>query len=293
MLTIVAATGRCTDVVIDPATSALVSWASTASEDTLEIVVTRLDGHVSQPLPYVAFERERRTSLNTFDAVARIETDVISADTDIAAISVRSRHPLARVAVSTPSHAHRNGEAPRFHVPYEMNVPERSQYLPDFPDERGWCAPAAIAMLLATSGVDRSVDEVARAIYDSAYKGTGNWAFAVAYAGSQGLLGVAAYLRDLHAIERFLAARIPIALSVAWGHGELPGAPLDASAGHLLVARGFDAHGDPIVNDPAQPLVRHVYPRAAFERCWLEHGAVALIVTPPDVLDTVVDCANA
>ena len=51
------------------------------------------------------------------------------------------------------------------------------------------------------------------------------------------------------------------------------------------MVRGFDRDGDVIVNDPAQPAVRHVYPRAAFARCWLDHGGVALLVAPAERID--------
>ncbi len=144
-----------------------------------------------------------------------------------------------------------------------------------------------------TFGVTASVDAVAAAIYDRAYKGTGNWAFAVAYAGAAGLAGAAAYLRDLVNVERFIAAGLPLALSMSWRAGALPGAPLERSDGHILVVRGFDTDGDVIVNDPAQPAVRHVYERAAFARAWLDHGGVALLVAPPERIDDLLRCANA
>ena len=172
-------------------------------------------------------------------------------------------------------------------------MPLRSQYVDAFPAERGWCTAASIAMLAGTFGVPASVDEVAAAIYDSAYKGTGNWTFAAAYAGAAGLAGAAAYLRDLVNVERFVAAGLPLALSISWNEGSLPGAPLGHSDGHILVVRGFDANGDVIVNDPAQPAVRHVYERAAFARAWLDHGGVALLLAPPERIDDLLRCANA
>lgn len=292
MLTIVAADDCSTIVAVDPATRALVSWNTRAPSDTLELVVTRLDGHRSHALPYVTFERPRRASLNTFDAVARLETDIVGADVPIATIAVHTHHPLDRIAVSTPVHAPPGGGATVVRRPCELNVPARSQYDPRHPDERGWCAPASIAMLLAANGTERTVDEVAAGVYDATYKGTGNWTFCVAYAGALGLLGAAMYLRDLAQVEAFLAARMPLAVSIAWAADALPGAPLEASAGHVLVVRGIDAAGDVIVNDPAQPDVRHVYPRAAFERCWLAHGGVALVIAPADRTASVIACAN-
>jgi hypothetical protein len=82
-------------------------------------------------------------------------------------------------------------------------------------------------------------------------------------------------------------------VSISWSGDALPGAPLDHSDGHILVVRGFDARGDVIANDPAQPAIRHVYERAAFARCWLDHGGVALLVAPPGRVEDLLRCANA
>lgn len=271
---------------------AIVTWNTLAPADTLELVVHRADGRSSLALPYAAFDERRRASLGGFDDVAKIETDVVSAVRPIVAIDVISQHPLSRIGVSTPpsrdEHVHAHGYMPAT----TLDLPELSQYSSDYPGERGWCTPAAIAMLLATWGMLRDVPRVAAAIYDDAYHGTGNWAFAVAYAGALGFAGTAAYLRSMATVEAFIATGIPVALSIAWAPGELPGAPLPASDGHLVVVRGFDDVGDPIANDPAQPEVRHVYPRAAFERAWLDHGGVALIVAPATRLDDVLHGAN-
>jgi hypothetical protein len=171
-------------------------------------------------------------------------------------------------------------------------VPPLSQYVDAHPDERGWCTPASIAMLLGAHGVDRDVAGVAQAIYDRSYHGTGNWTFAVAIAAAHGLFGVAAYLRDGSSIDALLAAGFPFAASIAWSAGSLPGAPLAASDGHLVVVRGRTPRGDIIANDPAQPAIRVVYARDAFERAWLGHGGVALLVAPPERIDDLVRCAN-
>lgn len=293
MLNVVPATGLLTDLRVLPATRAIVSWNTAEAIDALELTVHRLDGRSSRPLPYVAFEAERRASLDGFDDVAAIVTDVVRAPAEIVALDVRSRRPLARVAASTPPL-----EPPRSGVPTtaarrELDVPELSQYVPAFPEQRGWCCPASVAMLVGAWRATPAVADVAAGVFDRAYNGTGNWAFAVAFAGTCGLAGAAAYLRDLVNVEAFIAAGLPLAVSIAWSGDALPGAPLERSEGHVLVVRGFDPHGDVIVNDPAQPAVRHVYPRAAFARCWLDHGGVALLVAPPGRLDDVLRCANA
>jgi hypothetical protein len=293
VLTIIEPDGCETRLTVLPATRAILSWNARAPVDTLEVTVHTRSGRSSRALPYVAFEAAHRASLDGFDDVARISTDVVHAGDAIVALDVRSQQPLARVAASTPPDAPARDAAPAAAARRELAVPERSQYVPQAAEERGWCVPASIAMLLESWGVAATVDDVAAAVYDRAYGGTGNWAFAVAYAGTRGLAGAAAYLRDLANVECFIARGLPLAASIAWDGDALPGAPLARSAGHVLVVRGFDARGDVIVNDPAQPAVRHVYPRAAFARCWLEHGGVALLVAPPDRLDDLLACANA
>jgi hypothetical protein len=291
MLDLVPATGLVTELRVLPATRAIVSWNTVQTTDTLELTVHALDGRRSRPLPYVVFEPGARASLDGFDDVAAIETDVVRAPAEIVALEVRSHQPLTRVAASTPP-----ADPPRTREPgnaRELEVPECSQYVAAFPAERGWCAPASMAMLIGTWGKVPAVADVAAAVFDRAYQGTGNWSFAVAYAGGCGLAGAAAYLRDLTSVEAFIAAGLPLAVSISWSGDALPGAPLDRSAGHILVVRGFDARGDVIVNDPAQPAVRHVYARDAFARCWLDHGGVALLVAPPERVEDLLRCANA
>lgn len=293
MLNVVAVTGLVTELRVLPATRAIVSWNTQEVVDTLELTVDTADGRRSRPLPYVAFEDGRRASLDGFDDIVAIETDIVRAPTKIVAVEVRSHRPLARVAASTPPLAAPRADTPASDACRELAVPEHSQYVAGFPGERGWCAPASVAMLTGAWGIAPGVAEVAAGVFDRAYNGTGNWAFAVAYAGACGLAGAAAYLRDLVNVERFIAAGLPLAVSIAWSGGALPGAPLDRSDGHVLVVRGFDAYGNVIVNDPAQPAVRHVYERAAFARCWLDHGGVALLVAPPERVDDLLRCANA
>ncbi len=52
-----------------------------------------------------------------------------------------------------------------------------------------------------------------------------------------------------------------------------------------MVLVGFDAQGNPVLNDPAAPTdagVRRSYSRAAFERLWLSHsGGLAYLISKP------------
>jgi len=156
---------------------------------------------------------------------------------------------------------------------------------------QAWCSPTSVAMVLDSwgSGPTRRqhgwvpnghrnpwVDHAARMSYDHGYRGTGNWSFSAAYAGTFGLDAFVARLRSLRAAERYIAAGIPLVLSIAFGPGELDGSPLSSTNGHLLVLRGFTSRGQPIVNDPAAAHnsgVRRVYKRGQLEDAWLTASA--------------------
>jgi hypothetical protein len=167
-----------------------------------------------------------------------------------------------------------------------VDVPGRSQML--YPDGgEVWCSPTSVAMILAGHGVNVTVPQAARGTFDRAYDGTGNWPFNAAYAGALGMRAFVTRLPSLAQAERYTAAGVPLAVSLGWKKGELPGAPLASSDGHLMVLVGFDAQGNPVLNDPAAATdagVRRSYPRAAFERQWLTYsGGLSYVIAPPGV----------
>ena len=274
---------------MQPATSAVVSWNSRAESGRIELAVYRADGQVSRWLPYVAFEAARRESLCGADDVARIATDIVESAVPITAIEVRSDAVLEAIAISTP--VHRRSSQPAT-VRTTLDVPPLSQYLAAHPDERGWCSPASLAMLLAYWGKPHDIPTIARAVYDQRYRGSGNWAFNMAYAGRLGLRAALVHLAGLDHAAGFIAAGIPLALSFSWSAGDLPGAPLDHSDGHLAVLRGFTRHGHPQFNDPAQADVVTTYDRKALERVWQAHGGAAFATVPLERSSELVRLAN-
>lgn len=165
-----------------------------------------------------------------------------------------------------------------------LNVPARSQMV--FAAGEGWCSPTSVSMVLAFWGKNVSVPEAAAGTLDRVYQGTGNWAFNAAYAGSLGFTAYATRFAGLADIERHIVAGLPVVLSLGWKEGELPGAPIPKSSGHLIVAVGFDARGNVVVNDPAgksDAEVRRTYDRAALEKLWLTHsGGTAYVIVPPE-----------
>jgi hypothetical protein len=277
-------------VRLGPTREAIVSWNTLAADGAIELRAGAHDGRTSRWLPYVAFSSGRRASLDGADTFVRIDTDVVRASVDLVTLGARSRGPLEALFISTPDYG-----APSSIVALpalELDVPPYSQFDPAYPQERGWCAPASLAMLLAYRSYPLDVPVVAREVFDARYGGTGNWALNVAFAGMLGFRAAVIHLRELAHAHAFLADDIPLALSLAWRDGELPGAPLPASGGHLVVLRGIDGNGDALVNDPAQPGVRVVYPRGAFERLWLAHGGIAFAVAPKPLAATLLHLAN-
>ncbi|SEC41432.1 Peptidase_C39 like family protein [Nocardioides exalbidus] len=158
-----------------------------------------------------------------------------------------------------------------------------------------WCSATSTAMVLGYYGispaptgiapghVDAVVDHTAKMVYDHGYRGTGNWAFNTAYAAT--LVAGDSYvtrMSGLREAEDYIAAGVPLVASIAFGRGQLTGAPIAASNGHLLVIVGFEADGDVVVNDPAGATnadVRRVYDRAEFERIWIAaSGGTAYVI---------------
>jgi len=174
-----------------------------------------------------------------------------------------------------------------------LAVPRYSQmiHLGENPEYGGggeaWCSPTSLAMVLAYYGrlpaastyawvpssyAQRWVNGIARSVFDHTYDGTGNWPFNMAYAGTRVSGAFVTRLTDLRMAERFIRVGIPLIVSIRFARGQLTGAPISSTDGHLLVLTGFTAAGNPIVNDPAAPsskTVRRTYNRAQFERAWL------------------------
>jgi hypothetical protein len=277
-------------VRLGPTREAIVSWNARALEGTLELRVNAADGRTSAWLPYVHYTEARRASLGGRDTFVRIETDRVLADVDIVSLGIRATGDVDAVFVSTADYG---APSPIVALPaLDLAVPALSQYARAYPSERGWCAPASLAMLLAYRGYPLDVPVVAREVFDAAYGGTGNWTFNTAFAATLGFRAAVLHLRDLGHAHAFLADDIPLALSIAWEPGALAGAPLERSAGHIVVLRGFAENGDAIVNDPALPQIVTRYPRGAFERAWLGHGGIAWAVVPAPQHATLLALAN-
>lgn len=164
-----------------------------------------------------------------------------------------------------------------------------------------WCSPTSTAMVLdywkrgpsaaelewVEPMQDPQVAYAARNTFDYTYDGCGNWPFNTAYAGRNGLRGFVTRLRSLREAEDLVVAGIPLITSVSFKADELDGAGYSTN-GHLMVLRGFDAQGNPMMNDPASHLIADnaqvpvTYDRQQFENAWVPHSGGTVYVIHPE-----------
>jgi hypothetical protein len=172
---------------------------------------------------------------------------------------------------------------------YVLAVPECSQMV--YEGGNAWCSPTSTSMVLGYWGIDPGpceprVRAAVAGVYDWLYGGHGNWPFNTAYAASRGMEAYVARYTSLAQLEPWINANVPVVMSIAWGAGELTGAPISSSNGHLIVLVGFDAQGNPVVNDPAAATdsdVQRTYLRNQLEKVWLENsGGTVYLIYPPD-----------
>jgi hypothetical protein len=258
----------------------VLSWNALTEEGIIEFRLLRAHAPATRWLPYARWEPGGSTSFNAEGDGVRVDVDVIASNQPFDGIEVRALDVDLRLIAFSTSRA-TQPSMPYARDAYVLDVPARSQYVLE--GERGWCSPASLSMLHAYHGIDISVEQTAREVFDRAYNGTGNWAFNVAYSGRLGLRGVVAHLGNLDVAQRLIERNIPLVLSYSWSGDELPNAPIESSAGHLAVLCGFTGDGDCAMNDPAAPHVRVVYPRGALERIWQRSGAVAYVVAPAGI----------
>ncbi|HWQ09505.1 MAG TPA: C39 family peptidase, partial [Holophaga sp.] len=261
--------GRLTTAPIrlGPFDRAIVSWNGTTppgSRFELELRAEGPDKWTSfYPLAVWSGELDgpRSSCPGHEDGDGRIDTDVLKLVRPARALQIRvTFQPGASGPVLTglaalladSSQAPAIADSPCGLPGLVLDVPTRSQLA--FPEgARSWCSPTSMTMLLEYWGrrlgrpLADPVPAAARLTWDSAYDGAGNWPFNTAYASTKGLRAFVTRLTSLAGAEVFLRREMPLALSIGWRDGELPGAPLPASSGHLVVLCGFDASGNPVV----------------------------------------------
>ena len=261
----------------EPEREGVLSWNTFSERGLLEFRLLRAGAPATDWIPVAQWSPGALSSFSAQHEDVIVDVDVIRSAQPFDGIEARADGvEFNALYFSAPERAQAS-------LPYAadarvLDVPPRTQYTDE--GERGWCSPASLSMLNAYHGLDFDVPATARAVFDGAYNGTGNWTFNVAFSGSLGLRAAVVHVRNLEHAQRFIERGIPLAISYSWKEGELPGAPLEHSDGHLAVLCGFTANGDCAMNDPAAPNVRVVYPRGSIEAIWQRNHGVAYAVAP-------------
>ncbi len=142
------------------------------------------------------------------------------------------------------------------------------------------CSPTALAMTLQAAQPAIAWQTVVDACFDGCFYGS--WPLAIRCAAGHGRIGAVEALASWESVLRVLGSGSPVVASIRFGRGELPGAPLASSNGHLVTLYGID--GDRcLVNDPAAPEVASVprrYGLEAFTGAWLRHRGAAYLLAP-------------
>jgi hypothetical protein len=172
-------------------------------------------------------------------------------------------------------------EASRLRV--RLPVPPLSQMGEDPAIALRVCSPASVAMVLGFWGRPVGVAALASEVYHGGLDLYGIWPAAIRAAARRGVAGYLLRFPDWTAAAWCLARGLPVIASLRYGPGELAGAAIDATTGHLIVLTG--AEDDAVlVNDPAardEGTVARRYHRAELQRVWLERSGVGYVLFAP------------
>ena len=143
------------------------------------------------------------------------------------------------------------------------------------------CSPTSLCMALRALGVAAAPLETAAAVYDMQADIYGNWTFNTAYAARRGLFACVTRFHLLAELADFVNEHSLVLATIAYKKGELSGAAVEETPGHLVLICGWK-EGKIYVADPAAPTketVMRCYDAKEFARAWLinKRGAAYLV----------------
>src|SRR3989454_153403 len=165
-----------------------------------------------------------------------------------------------------------------------LEVPALSQMEADATLGARLCSPTSVAMVLGYWGRAAAPAALAAEMFHPALDIYGVWPAAVRAAGARGVAGYLLRFPDWRAARWCLERGIPIIASVRYAAGELGGAAVAATSGHLLVLVGLE--GDTVlVNDPprASAIARGRRRRLQVSEAFLRRRRLAPQATPEQV----------
>jgi hypothetical protein len=160
-----------------------------------------------------------------------------------------------------------------------LGVPARSQMQEDDAVRARICSPTSAAMVMDYFGHPVATSAMADEVFHAATDRYGVWPAAIKAAASHGVPGYLLRFPDWDAALWCLERELPIVASLRYGPGELTGAAMPETPGHLVVITGVEQRGV-LVNDPAAATpvdVPRRYRRDEFVRAWLGHSGVGYV----------------
>jgi hypothetical protein len=145
------------------------------------------------------------------------------------------------------------------------------------------CSTTCVNMVLSFFGVATHNGELTALTHHVPSQMFGVWPLNMWAASRKGALGAVELFTSLDDAVPALAAGLPVVSSIRFRAGELVGAPLDATGGHLVVLTGLTADSA-YANDPAGRGIEGVlrrYRRDQFAAAWLTERGAAYVMLPP------------
>jgi hypothetical protein len=164
-----------------------------------------------------------------------------------------------------------------------VSVPALSQVTEDPAIALRICSPTSVAMVLHYWGRPTTAAAVAVDVFHADTDRYGIWPAAIRAAAQRGVAGYLLRFPDWTSAAWCLGRGIPIIASIKYAAGELSGAPMDATTGHLIVLTGYE-DGMVLVNDPAAPTAETVarrYRRDELTRAWLGRRGIGYVLFDP------------
>ena len=197
-------------------------------------------------------------------------------------VSVSSAQPPRDYLLCVSARPFRQNAATGSATTERLVVPALSQLTAPRAIRRRICSPACVTMTLAFHGRAATLADVSATCFHAPSKLYGVWPLAIDCLAAHGVAAAVECFSDLDAVAELLDRGLPVVASIRFGAGQLPGAPLPQTGGHLVVVTGMNevsVH----VNDPAARDVREVprsYPREAFASAWLTERGVGYVASP-------------
>ena len=184
----------------------------------------------------------------------------------LATLSACDLAPVAPEASAIP--------APRLPVPARSQMEEPAEIA------RRICSPTSVAMVLDYWGAAPALGPLAAEMFHAGLDGYGVWPAAIRTAGRRGVAGYLLRFPDWASAAWCLERRLPLIASLRYAAGELTGAAIAETTGHLVVFTGATAD-DVLVNDPAAATAAEVprrYRLAEIRRVWLDRAGVGYVL---------------